>query len=412
MKYELFAAKAEDKLKDFADNSFDSCVVDGPYGIHFMGKTWDKFGGPIGIDHQLTHKRGGSMHAGLYNQSNQSNQLFQAWTAELGREVYRVLKPGAYFLSFCSPRTYHRLVCGIEDAGFEIRDTIMWVFGSGFPKNHDVGKATNQPQYNGWGTALKPAYEPICVARKPFEGTVAENFLKYGTGGINIGECRIDLGGDYKSGANGRPSQTGLADGYDALKANLASDIGRWPANIIHDGTPEVMELFPDSKGQQGDVKGTEQSRTGKNAYSEYGRIATAKRNNIGSAARFYYVPKTSRADRNEGCDHLVNKPLNWSEGSANPGSFQSGGTDKSSPNNHPTVKPTELMQYLVRLVTPKGGRCLDYLCGSGSTLKACAIEGFDCVGIDQDAHNIEIARCRVQYILDHQDLFGVFQRP
>src|SRR5678815_3988413 len=189
MKFELFAAKAEDKLKDFTDNSIGSCVHDGPYGIHFMGKSWDKFSGPLGIDHKLTRERSGSMNAGLYNLSLSANQKFQSWTTEIAREVYRVLKPGAYFLSFSSPRTFHRLVCGIEDAGFEIRDTLMWIFSSGFPKSHNL-----EDEWKGYGSALKPAFEPICMARKPLDKglSIAQNIKKWGVGAININDCRIE----------------------------------------------------------------------------------------------------------------------------------------------------------------------------------------------------------------------------
>ncbi len=394
-----------------------------------------------------------------------------AYSIPLWSEVLRVLKPGGYVLAFGSPRTSHRMICAIEDAGFEIRDTLMWVFGSGFPKSLDVSKTIDKKlgadrkvvgekklwgnnagegaggfsknrfegangsvkyspiteggseearKYDGWGTALKPAYEPVILVRKPLEGTVADNVLKYGTGGINISECRIELDGDYKSVSNGRPSLTGLPDQYDSQTANQPSDIGRWPANFIHDGSEEITRLFPESKGQQGDVKGTEQSRTGVNVYSEYARIATPKRDEpIGSAARFFYCPKTSRADRNEGCEELEKKVLatgNQAQAQAKRGITDHKGdsgmnTVHMLTNNHPTVKPTELMRYLVRLVTPRGGLVLDHFNGSGSTGKACAIEGFDYVGIDQDPHNIEISRCRIEFINNNKDLFGNYSQ-
>ncbi len=424
MTFDLFCGKSEEKLKDFPDNHFDSCVCDGPYGIRFMGKAWDKFDieKRAGIrktakSRDINSGRNGAhmstaIEAGKYNQSNQSNQIFQQWTTELSREVYRVLKPGAYFLSFCSPRTFHRLVSGIEDAGFEIRDTIMWIFASGFPKSHNL-----KGDREGWGSALKPAYEPICMARKPLEGTIAQNVDKYGTGAINIDGSRIDgepwtFGPqtDLKGGGYGtkRP-----ADGHVLAKNVESNPLGRWPANFIHDGSEEVLNLMPESDGQMGDVKGTEPSHTGESGiFGNFGRTEfRGKRNDSGSAARFFYVPKTSRADRNEGCEHLKSKPLLWSSGTLNPGTFQSEGTDKSSPNNHPTVKPTELMQYLVRMVTPKGGLVLDHFCGSGSTGKACAIEGMNFVGIDQDPYNIEISRCRIDFINNNRDLFGTYNK-
>lgn len=407
MKFELHAAKAEIKLLDYPDNSIDSCVHDGPYGIRFMGKAWDgkniedtfKRRNEFAKNEEVREGRtsngfGKSLFAGTYNQANQANQAFQFWTTEIAREVYRVLKPGAYFLSFCSPRTFHRLVCGIEDAGFEIRDTLMWIFGSGFPKSHNL-----KGDWKGWGSALKPAFEPICMARKPLEKglTIEENVKKWGTGAIYIDGCRVE--GDpwvwgsqtnIKGGNYGHRATDFFTRGEAYAENVKGGENGRWPANIMHDGSEEVVALFPESYGQQGDVKGTEPSNTGMegtHCFGKFNRVASRpKRNDSGSAARFFYVPKTSRADRNEGCESLN--------------------------NNHPTVKPTEAMQYLVRLVTPPGGTCLDHMCGSGSTGKACAIEDFDFIGIDEDPHNIEISRLRIQFILDHKNLFGTFIRP
>ena len=355
--------------------SIDSIVTDPPYGIGFMGKAWDH--GVPGV--------------------------------EFWKRAYDALKPGGHLLAFSGARTYHRMASAIEDAGFEIRDQIMWVYGSGFPKSLDVSKAIdkaagaergryarpafgdnfsddggstygtaidNNPitdaakQWDGWGTALKPAHEPICVARKPFNATVAENVQQHGTGAINIDGCRVGdevrfnpPAGNVAGGNSLNMSAVGMPQ--DAIGQTA---VGRWPANLIHDGSDEVVALFPDSKGQQGDVKGSEPSKTGgdgTNCYGEYGRVASEKRGDTGSAARFFYCAKASKKDREVG-------------------------------NNHPTVKPTELMRYLTRLVTPPGGTVLDMFMGSGSTGKAALLEGFKFIGVEMDDESFATAQRRV----------------
>ncbi|MEG2269205.1 MAG: site-specific DNA-methyltransferase, partial [Acinetobacter sp.] len=253
-------------------------------------------------------------------------------------EVLRVLKPGGHLVSFAAPRSYHRMCSGIEDAGFEIRDQIQWVFGSGFPKSHNLSG-----KFKGWGTALKPAYEPICLARKPLISTVANNVATHGTGAINIDDSRI------LSGTN---------------------TLGRWPANLIHDGSNEVRIVFPESNGQQGNLKKQNKTRQSPNgifsgmrpALDHPKRIDTDK-----SASRFFYCAKASRNDRGEN-------------------------------NKHPTVKPTDLMRYLCRLVTPNGGVVLDPFTGSGSTGKAAIIEGFKFIGIERESKSILTAteRCEL----------------
>lgn len=358
-----------DVLKTLPANSIDSIVCDPPYGISFMGKKWD------------------------YDVPNQA-----IWEACL-----RVLKPGGHLLAFASTRTQHRMAVRIEDAGFEIRDMIAWMYGSGFPKSTDVNKAINkaaggdsndcdESQWQGWGTALKPAVEPITVARKPFKGTVAGNVLEHGTGALNIDACRVPLNGDYKSKANGRPSQTGLDDGYQPEKANIPDTLGRWPANLIHDGSDEVLEIFPANAGAAAPVKGTEPSSasTG-NATGERERVEGVFHGDKGSAARFFYCAKASRKDRNEGLDY--------------PGpQFTHGSTlrkvqnTETRGNHHPTVKPTDLMAYLCRLVTPPGGVVLDPFVGSGSTGKAAMREGFRFIGIELDNEYHAIAEKRVAY--------------
>jgi site-specific DNA-methyltransferase (adenine-specific) len=327
-------------LRTLPDNSVDSVVTDPPYGLSFMGKRWD----------------------------------YDVPSVEVWVECMRVLKPGGHLLAFAGTRTQHRMAVRIEDAGFEIRDMIAWVYGSGFPKSLDVSKAIDKAagalqhegknfradggsgtasyrptinphaytppapatpeaqQWAGWGTALKPALEPITVARKPLVGTVAANVLEHGTGAINVDGCRVAANdGENRS----RPPRTpnailGGGKGTN-LTASEHNSLGRWPANLIHDGSDEPCAL-------------------------------------LGDAARFFYQAKCSKADRGEG-------------------------------NGHPTVKPTELMRYLCRLVTPPGGTVLDPFMGSGSTGKAAVLEGFQFIGIEREADYLEIARARIKAV-------------
>lgn len=395
-------------LPTLAADSIDSCVTDPPYGLGFMGKDWDH--GIPGV---------------------------HFW-----QEVLRVLKPGAHLVAFGGTRTHHRLMCAIEDAGFEIRDCLGWLYGSGFPKSHNVGNAIDKahgcdnrghaiasgskfhpttgkarapgddlPAYEarteagkpwqGWGTALKPAWEPIILARKPLAGTVAANVQEHGTGALNIDACRI--AGEKGSGVWGSSNK----DCQDGRMFNAspdgegyrseANDHGRWPANICHDGSEEVLAVFPDEAGAFAPVRGTEPSRPAKNTYGEYARGGGAFHGDSGSAARFFYCAKASRKDRNEGLHGLGRKPMNWSSGEQSPGTFQSPNTDRSSENHHPTVKPTDLMRWLCRLVTPPGGIVLDPFMGSGSTGKAAQIEGFEFIGIELEAEYAEIAKARIR---------------
>jgi len=308
-------------------NSVDSIVTDPPYGLSFMGKDWDH-----GVPGE------------------------HFWA-----EALRVAKPGAHLLAFGGTRTFHRLAAAIEDAGWEIRDTVMWVYGSGFPKSKNIG--------NGWGTALKPAWEPVIVARKPLEGTVAGNVQKWGTGAVNVDGCRVgnNAGWSYPGGRGGSGWH-----GRESLSKNLnepmAATQGRWPANLIHDGSDEVVGLFPDSKGQIAKASASNTQRAGQNAYGVMTRGSNGQepRGDSGSAARFFYCAKASKVDRDED-------------------------------NKHPTVKPTALMRYLCRLVTLPGGIVLDPFMGSGSTGKAALAEGFRFVGIERDAAYLEIARARIK---------------
>ncbi|HDQ4579856.1 TPA: site-specific DNA-methyltransferase [Pseudomonas aeruginosa] len=367
--YTLHLGDCLQVLKTFPDNSFDSVVTDPPYGLSFMGKRWD---------HDVP-------------------------SVEIWAECLRVLKPGGHLLAFAGTRTQHRMALRIEDAGFEIRDIIAWVYGSGFPKSKNLNG-----DWQGWGTALKPALEPITVARKPMAGTVAANVLAHGTGALNIDGCRINPTGESRE----RVGEATQDQRYtDAGGTNFAMKpgprggdaAGRWPANLIHDGSIEVVALFPADAGQAAPLATRNSDKT-RNSYGAFAGSPDAHfspHDAGGSAARFFYCAKASRKDRNEGCEHMERKPLHWSSGSQNPGSFQSDGTDKTSQNNHPTVKPTDLMAYLVRLVTPPGGRVLDPFTGSGSTGKAAVREGFEFVGIEREPPYLAIAEARIAHELE-----------
>ncbi len=288
--WKVYCGNCLDVMAAIPDNSIDSIVTDPPYGLSFMGKKWD----------------------------------YDVPSEAIWRECLRVLKPGGHLLAFAGTRTQHRMAVRIEDAGFEIRDLIAWVYASGFPKSHNL-----KGDWQGWGTALKPALEPITVARKPLIGTVAENVLAHGTGALNVDGCRVgnNAGWSYPNGRGGSGWH-----GRESLSANLSEPMaatqGRWPANLIHDCSDEVLGLLND-------------------------------------AARFFYCAKASKRDRGEG-------------------------------NSHPTVKPTDLMRYLCRLVTPPGGTVFDPFMGSGSTGKAATLEGFSFIGSEMQKEYFDIAASRI----------------
>jgi site-specific DNA-methyltransferase (adenine-specific) len=403
-------------MRAMPDNSVDSIVTDPPYELGFMGKSWDASG--------------------------------IAFNIEVWQEALRVIKPGGHLIAFSGSRTYHRMAVAIEDAGFQIRDQIMWVYGSGFPKSLNIAKGIDKAsdfegevigtekidigiqggsmhagrqtnlverevvklspvaaKWDGWGTALKPAHEPMVLARKPLEGTVANNVLTYGVGGLNIDATRVegDKGtGNWKGVTTPDQSDNIYAGGWDGSVQGQepitdTGTIGRFPANFIHDGSDEVVALFPDTKGKVGM---TQQAST-RGLYEGGTSFGDTKTNDgiadSGSAARFFYCAKASKRDRNEGLDGFEAKQVFGDQG----GTYRGLSNSKvPSTNHHPTVKPTSLMQYLIRLVTPPNGIVLDPFMGSGSTGKACAYEGFEFIGIDQSAEYVEIAQARIDFAL------------
>ena len=405
-------------MKEMPDNSVDSIVTDPPYELGFMGKSWDSTG--------------------------------IAFNVEVWQEALRVLKPGGHLLAFSGSRTYHRMAVAIEDAGFEIRDQIMWVYGSGFPKSHNIEKAINKidgvefiekpasgvgfmnaegaggynttinqleqvgdsteraQQWEGWGTALKPAHEPIVLARKPFPKgyTVANNVLTYGTGGLNIDGSRVahlseaDRASATPQGKVTSNKMAGAAPDVDDVGRveveRPDTSLGRFPANFIHDGSDEVVALFPDTKS--GKMKQHIEDGTFNVFAKQYPRDVETI-GDSGSAARFFYCAKASKRDRNEGLEGFAPKKQDTTrkEGNVGGDNPRNRGVHERV-NHHPTVKPTDLMRYLVRLITPPNGTVLDPFMGSGSTGKACAYEGFNFIGIEQSAEYVEIARARIEY--------------
>jgi len=393
-------------LRTLTDNSVDAVVTDPPYGLSFMAKKWD----------------------------------YDVPSEDIWRECLRVLKPGGHLLAFAGTRTQHRMAVRIEDAGFEIRDMIAWVYGSGFPKSLDVEKAIHAKQttgrsdsqvtgdgrsriegqhfhefrkgnaekqvlenpipeaaaWHGWGTALKPALEPITVARKPLDGTVAENVLRHGTGAINVDGCRVVT--DELKGKVYNNNNTGWKCTC-APSTVHGNETGRWPANLIHDGSDEVVGLFPDSKGSgPARTLNRGQRDDGWGMADQPGNLRDA---GSGSAARFFYTAKASKADRERGLDDAptitATVMINREPDSAGMNNPRAGaGRTSGSKNPHPTVKPIALMRYLIRLVTPPNGVVLDPFMGSGTTGLAARDEQKSFIGIERDDAYFHIAQHRL----------------
>ena len=362
-----------DTLKTLPDRSVDSIVTDPPYELGFMGKSWDNSG--------------------------------IAYNQDLWRECLRVLKPGGHLLAFSGSRTYHRMVVAIEDAGFEIRDQIMWIYGSGFPKSLNL-----KDKWQGWGTALKPAHEPIVVARKPLIGTVANNVLTYGTGAINIDGSRVEgkLEGD--------PNRFNKTDGGTFVKFSNESPIvrteGRWPANLIHDGSEEVLAGFPTSTSKQSAISDKRQNvgdsifidgiHTPENSYTDSGSAARFFKSapiDEADTQSFIYCAKASKSERNAGLEELPerresDRERNDGVGGDNPRNR----TNEAKQNHHPTVKPLALMRYLIKLVTPPNGTVLDPFLGSGTTAVAAILEGFEWIGCEMTEDYFPIIEARVEW--------------
>ena len=415
-----------DVLPTIADNSIDAIVTDPPYEIGFMSRKWDNTG--------------------------------IAYNIELWKQALRVLKPGGYLLAFGGTRTYHRITVAIEDAGFEIRDCIMWLYGCGFPKSHNIGLAVDelrgveskvvgkmdapdlhdvgvkqkalgnghvqsfgqienaermqyeikeaQNEWNGWGTALKPAYEPVVVARKPIEEkTVAENCLKYGTGGINIDECRVGSGGGYQK-VDIIPNSASKNCGFGCDGKVIPIDKGRFPANVITDGSDEVAAGMPNTKSS----KTANDDRENKNnsMFIDGVHNMSNSYDDEGSAMRYFYQAKASKKDRDAGLEKFETMQATDGCIRSNADTARMFGANSILKKNiHPTVKPVELMQYLVRLVTAKGGTVLDIFNGSGSTGKAVAFEnrernaGYKYIGIELEKQYCEISLSRIDYALN-----------
>ncbi len=335
--FDIHVGDCREVLAAMPENSFDACVTDPPYHLTSIVK---RFGGSNAAPAKSNGATGVYKRASAGFMGQQWDGGGVAFDPETWVAVYRVLKPGAHLVAFGGSRTYHRLACAVEDAGFEIRDQIMWLYGSGFPKSHN-----QKDEWEGWGTALKPAHEPIVLARKPFKTTVAKNLAEHGCGALNIDGCRVatsdDLsGGAVSSGTEGwdRPWKHDAAAVEACLRRAIesvakAETLGRWPANVCHDGSDEVLAAFPDAPGQQRAVGPEHGAKASVNVYGDYGpRGAFTPRNDSGSAARFFYCAKATRKDRNEGLDETFDEqPLNWSSGTQSPGTFQSEGTKKAA---------------------------------------------------------------------------------
>lgn len=453
--YSLYLGNMLDVLDTIDENSIDSIITDPPYGLTSITKRFGKEGAApakYGKDGSFARLSRGFMGKEWDGSGVEYN--IKTW-----EKCLRVLKPGGYLLAFGGSRTFHRIACAIEDAGFEIRDTIMWLYGSGFPKSMSLSKGleareklgnagtrnkrkieqacdteeyilkqtnngamgevieTTRKEYipntelakrwQGWGTALKPSFEPIIVARKPFKGSLVDNVIEYGVGGIDIDECRIGVGTgkekpDYKPNNKNNVYGNGFGGGkYENVN-------GRFPANTIltYDDSDydEVCGGFPNTKSQKTnskllDIRGNNYNNTNKNLDVAYERGYT----DSGSASRYFYCAKASKKDRDEGLDTFNLEKVNDGRQTPIDNAFQRGETLRK--NTHPTVKPTSLMQYLVRLVSPKGATILDPFMGSGSTGKAVMYENkerearYKFIGIEMTEEYLPIAEARIKYV-------------
>lgn len=399
----LIHGECLDEMKKMEENSIDFIVTDPPYGLHFMGKDWDKFKQNRQFQNALTevysldgYKRIAkpitcSNHdAGTYDDNR--NDEFQEFMNQFGILALKVLKHGGMLAMFGAPRRHHRQMSGLEDSGFEIRDVIMWLFGQGFPKSHNFGRELGQ-EWNGYGTGLKPAYEPIILAMKPLDGTFKQNAEKWGVSGINIDDSRISVSsedaksmervntagsGRFKSGKFGSCGIDGFGDKslpYDTNK-------GRWPANIIldEDAAEQLDEMTGILNSGSPGIRRKNHNSVAMGYLNKTGNIENGF-GDSGGASRFFYCAKASSAERNKG----MNSP-----------EFP----DRS--NNHPTVKPISLMKYIIKLLAPPGDPILlDPFAGSGSTLIAAKELGIRSIGIEKELEYFEIAKQRLEHYMN-----------
>ena len=387
-----------EEMQKLTDNGVqvESIVTDPPYHLTSIVERFGK--GQKGINNKDEKEgRNGPYHRaskGFMGQTWDGGDI--AFRQETWELAMKLLKPGGHLLAFSASRNYHRMAAAIEDAGFEIREHLMWLQGSGFPKSLNLG--------DGWGTALKPAHEPIVMARKFIEGTNKNNREKYGTAGINIDGCRVGLseGDDPRLGGKGtwKTDKAGK-EIYDVGFTGediASSELGRFPANVMHDGSEEVLSGFPNT-GQGGgkpySYAGREYDNKDTSMFNGDKPQAPSNYNDMGTAARFFYCPKVSKSERNIG---LYDEPeKQYSHDGRKKKIENPYQRNKSvSKNNHPTVKPIELMKYLCRLVTPKDGTVLDPFMGSGSTGMAAKDEGFEFIGIEREKEYFEIAEKRI----------------
>lgn len=402
-----------EKLKNLADNSVDAVVTDPPYGWRFMGKAWDApdinkmAKAATGKEPRLCvdgkwrkpRENCASIAAGKYDERATSNRSFQVWTEAYCKELLRVLKPGGHMLVFCGPRTYHRMASGVEDAGFEIRDQLQWIFGSGFPKSHNL-----TGNWKGFGSALKPSNEPIVLARKPLDKglTIAQNVEKWGCGAINIDGSRIAT--DDKLSFGSRELGDGIKYGKcKPTTEGIQNPQGRWPANVLFgcDCETEIERLHGMSGFHFDDcpVKMLDEQSGDRPGMSSGGKRknATESMFGAGGASRFFYVAKASKRERNAGLEGMPEKDPPGSKRST-PAEGRQSALGAPRANHHPTVKPIKLMEYLVRMITPPGGIVLDPFMGSGSTGVAAKRLGFEFIGIEMNDEYVEIAEKRIAH--------------
>ena len=416
--YKIINDSMLNMLSHIEENSIDCVITDPPYHLTSITK---RFGKEDSKEAQFgkdgSFKR---LSKGFMGKEWDGGDI--SFNPETWGKCFKALKPGGYLLAFGGSRTFHRIACAIEDAGFELRDTIMYLYGSGFPKSLNIANAIakregakregagtkgstfpidnkyqeyiltkNAKQWQGWGSQLKPAFEPIIMARKPIKTTVAENVMIYGVGGINIDECRV--GDEERFLTPATPKKGTFNCSFDS-NYDGKNVLGRFPANVIHDGSEEVISGFPNTSNNGGKL--TIPNFSDKNAEKGIYNRLNAERleykgnvyDDFGSASRYFYTAKASKKDRDEGLDGFKQKQT-------------------TRKNTHPTVKPCELMQYLIRLVAPKGATILDPFMGSGSTGKAVMFENrernadYKFIGIDLEKEYCEIAEMRIDYALN-----------